>query len=227
MNEEFNVRLQLMFAVAQHSISGNNFWLSSERSVYWEQQQAIILSDLHLGKTGHFRKAGIAIPQTVLHHDLQRLVQLLEYYHPKEVIIVGDLFHSKENKEMDLFLDWRNNWSSIDFRLVKGNHDILPDNWYHRAGIITHHHNYVTAGFCFTHDPSDCAPGGHYTFSGHVHPGIRISGMGKQSLQFPCYYFGASVAILPAFSHFTGLALLQPEKEDTVFAIVNQSVIAL
>jgi len=113
--------------------------------------------------------------------------------------------------------------------LVKGNHDILPPQWYTQAGIVTHAEEYSMQGFCFTHDPAGCSATDKeiYTFSGHIHPGIRLNGLGKQSLQFPCYYFGENYAILPAFSRFTGLACIQPNRNDHVFAIVNQSVIPI
>jgi uncharacterized protein len=67
----------------------------------------------------------------------------------------------------------------------------------------------------------------NYIFSGHIHPGVRISGAGKQSLYFPCFYFTPSFCVLPAFSRFTGLASIRQEKGDAVFAIVNKSIIQL
>ena len=30
--------------------------------MFWEEEKALIVSDLHFGKTGHFRKSGIAVP---------------------------------------------------------------------------------------------------------------------------------------------------------------------
>ena len=47
--------------------------LSPERCMFWEDQQTLILSDMHIGKTAHFRKAGIAVPQQVFQEDLQLL----------------------------------------------------------------------------------------------------------------------------------------------------------
>lgn len=217
-----------MFLPVAHHIRNNTFWLSSERCIYWEQGEALIVSDLHFGKTGHFRKAGIAVPQTVFRHDLQRLFHHIQHYQPKELIVVGDLFHSSENKELDLFLRWRNDLPGVQFTLVKGNHDILPDNWYRQAGINTYNGTHTIGQFSFTHDPVDTlATGEVYSFSGHLHPGVRINGMGKQSLAFPCYYFGEHYAVLPAFSRFTGLARVEIKPNDRLFAIVNHSVIAM
>jgi metallophosphoesterase superfamily enzyme len=62
--------------------------------------------------------------------------------------------------------------------------------------------------------------GGGYYFSGHIHPGIRIRGMGRQHLQFPCFYFGGGYAVLPAFGRWTGTVSIDPAPEDNVFAIL-------
>ena len=86
-----------------HKISGQTFWLHAQRAIFWEEQKALILSDLHFGKTGHFRKAGIPVPQQVYKEDLQRLVELIQYFNPTQIIAVGDLFHSHANLELELF----------------------------------------------------------------------------------------------------------------------------
>ena len=92
-----------MQAPILHKIQDQNFWLSASRTIFWEEQKALILSDLHFGKTGHFRKAGIAIPQSVYKEDLQRLFNLLQYFKPQEIIAVGDLFHRHAKQELELF----------------------------------------------------------------------------------------------------------------------------
>jgi metallophosphoesterase superfamily enzyme len=108
-----------------------------------------------LGKTGHFRKHGIAVPQAVFIEDLQRLVEQLIHFKAKKIIAVGDLFHSKANKEMDLFLKWRNDLPGLEFILVRGNHDILQKEWYENAGIQVKEGVYAVRDFSFLHDPSE------------------------------------------------------------------------
>lgn len=217
-----------MTAPVQHIIQKNAFWLTAQRCLFWEEEQALVLSDLHFGKTGHFRKNGIAVPQKVFSEDLQRLVEQISYFNPEKIIAVGDLFHSEANKEMDLFLKWRNDFPALECILVKGNHDILHTDWYAKAGITVKEGLYSLGKFDFVHDPSviNTETGKtNYLFSGHIHPGVQISGPGKQSLQFPCYYFSDKLAILPAFSKFSGLAIMKKQKSDTVYAIVNQSLV--
>ena len=55
----------------KHILLDQTLWLSAERAVFWEEEQSLILADLHFGKTGHFRKSGIGVPQTIYREDLQ------------------------------------------------------------------------------------------------------------------------------------------------------------
>lgn len=218
-----------MTAPLLHKIFDQNFWLSPERVLFWEQEKILIVSDLHFGKTGHFRKSGIAVPQSVYKEDLQRLFAQISFFKAEQLLIVGDLFHSIANKEMDFFLKWRKDISQLPFLLIKGNHDILPINWYQEASIEVKSQHQIHS-FSFIHDPTESLTGledPSFIFSGHLHPGIIVRGLGKQSLRFPCFYFTEKQAILPAFSHFSGLAVIEPKKKDQVYAIVNQSIVPI
>lgn len=219
-----------MQAPLKHIIHQETFWLSPERSIYWEEERALIVSDLHFGKTGHFRKAGIAVPQHVYKEDLQRLFHQVQYFRPSRLIVVGDLFHSNANKEFDWFNKWRQDHDSLKIHLIKGNHDILKNEWYDEAGITASAKELTIRNFSFIHDPEqaiNCNTESHYCFSGHVHPGVIVKGLGKQALRFPCFYFEEKLAVLPAFSRFTGLALIEPKANSAVFMIVENKVVQL
>ena len=54
-----------------------------------------------------------------------------------------------------------------------------------------------------------------------------MKGKGRQSLKFPCFYFTKDYCVLPAFSRFTGTFKVKPEKGETVFAIVDNSIIKI
>ena len=218
-----------MYASLPYRIKKQQLWLSPERCIFWEEQKSLIIADLHFGKTGHFRKAGIPVPQSLYKEDLQRLVAQIQYFQPKKLIIVGDLFHSKENKEFALFKKWRDNFPGLEIHLIRGNHDILEDSWYAEAGVLLSEEKMKDGYFHFIHDISrlpEPEPAAYF-FSGHIHPGVRVSGNGKQSLCFPCFYFDENYAVLPAFSRFTGLALIKPKSGGKVFAIVENNIIQL
>ena len=217
-----------MYQYILHTILNNHFILSANRIIYWEEEKALILSDMHLGKSGHFRKNGIGIPQNIFMEDLQRLFAEIQIYKPVKLIIVGDLSHSHSNKEFDLFLKWRKDLPGIEVHLVLGNHDILGRKWYDEAAIQVHEDCLTIGSFTFTHDIGKCETIPHnYYFSGHIHPGITLKGPGKQTLRLPCFYFGKNDAVLPAFGKFTGTYPVVPGKTDTVFAIAEKSLIRI
>src|ERR1700742_3655964 len=206
-----------------YRLRGQQLWLSPDRCIYWEEEESLILSDLHFGKTGHFRKAGIAVPQSVYREDLLRLLCQIQYFRPRRLLVVGDLFHSRENKELALFLKWRDDFPDLGIHLIQGNHDILHESWYAKAAIELSWETLRVGPFSFVHDIEDLDPDSaeSYYFSGHLHPGIRIRGLGKQSLQFPCFYFGSDYAVLPAFGRWTGTVSIDPAPQDNVFGILQ------
>jgi DNA ligase-associated metallophosphoesterase len=163
---------------------------------------------------------------------LQRLLAQLYFFKADRLIIVGDFTHSTANKELELFNKWRSDFSLLHIDLIKGNHDILQDEWYSSARITFHEFNLLVGDFCFRHEDKrkkniDATQKAAYTFSGHLHPGIRLKGAGKQSLVFPCFYFAKDYCVLPAFSKFTGTYKVKPEKNDQVFAITDNEIIKL
>ena len=109
-----------MQAPVLHKLHQQHLWLTAQCSIFWEEQKTLIVSDLHFGKTGHFRKSGIAVPQTIYKEDLQRLILLLNYFKLKQLIVVGDFFHSHANTELDWFKKWRKDLAHLKILLVKG-----------------------------------------------------------------------------------------------------------
>lgn len=210
----------------KYIVKNQTLWLSGQRAIFWEEENALIVADLHFGKTGHFRKAGIGVPQTVYKEDLQRLIMLIQFLKPAKLIVVGDMFHSKSNTEHELFEKWRNDLSAIEFHLVKGNHDILREEWYNKADIKVHNHQLIIKDFAFMHDAADADinSSDKYFFCGHIHPGVRIGGMAKQALHFPCFHFETWMCTLPAFSKFTGMINVKRSIKDKVFAIAEGKV---
>ena len=219
-----------MYSPQRFRLFNQTLWLSPDRCIFWEEENALILSDLHFGKTGHFRKEGIGVPQKIYKEDLHRLFNQVQFFKPSVLLITGDMFHSYNNKEIDFFLKWRRDLPNITFYLIKGNHDVLPDKFYQEANITVAKNMLSIGNFCFTHDfcfNSEKKKENYFTFSGHIHPGIRMKGPGKQSCMLPCFYFAETYAVLPAFSLFSGLYKLTPKKRDTVFALVEGQVIRL
>ncbi|MET0637098.1 MAG: ligase-associated DNA damage response endonuclease PdeM [Chitinophagaceae bacterium] len=217
-----------MNALIEYTIDEQSLVLSPQKAIYWQQEKTLIVADVHIGKTGHFRKAGIPVPAKVYKDDLHRLFSLILFFKAEKLLIVGDFTHSTTNIELDLFQRWRRDLSTLNIELVKGNHDILHENWYRDTGVNCTGPQHQIGNFLFVHDVADCPePVPQYIFGGHVHPGVRMRGMGKQSLTFPCFYFTDTYSILPAFGGFTGVSIINPADKDNVFAIVENDLLQL
>ncbi len=141
-----------MAAYLSHMIDQEHLVMSAERTMFWENELTLIVADVHVGKTGHFRKAGIGVPQNMYKDDLHRLLAQILFFKAERLVIVGDLTHSLVNREMDLFRKWRKDFSSLDVHLVKGNHDILDDKWYSEADIAVSKEKLLLKNFLFVHD---------------------------------------------------------------------------
>ncbi|QHT70183.1 ligase-associated DNA damage response endonuclease PdeM [Rhodocytophaga rosea] len=206
-----------------YSFLGQSLHLLPQRAIYWAETKTLIVADVHVGKINHFRKAGIAIPQIAGETDYKALDAILNTFPVDRVLILGDLFHSTYNEAVVDFSTWRKKYSQTEFTLIKGNHDILKDSFYSAASLKIYEHTLIEHPFIFSHIPLE-ENSTYYNLSGHIHPAVRLVGKAKQSIVLPCFYFRQKNGILPAFSTFTGKALLIPATADTVFVIANQFV---
>lgn len=211
---------------------GEEIWILPQKALLFPVHKTLVVSDLHLSKTGHFRKSGIPIPQKVYIEDLQRLFSLVQENKTEHLLVAGDFFHSHANIELNLFSRWRNDFSSLKISLIIGNHDILGNEWYLKNKIDIYNENLFTLNkISFIHDIAELKDekesSNRFLISGHLHPGIHIGGKGRQGLTFPCFYFSKNHVLLPAFSKFSGLAMIRPKKGDNVFAIVNDKIILI
>ncbi len=203
-------------------------WLLPQKAVYWQKKKTLLIADLHIGKSGHFRANGIPVPQNVNKGNLQLLDELIEQIAPKHIIFLGDLFHSKVNQEWNEFRNWRKQYPDIEITLVIGNHDILPNKLYHASHISVFKRLKIDP-FLFVHDVEEAQHQNNqeelYLLGGHIHPALKLKGKGRQKMKFPCYYFGEYAGILPAFGLFTGTAIINPKESDTTFLIIEDQVL--
>lgn len=189
-------------------------------ALFWKEREILMVSDVHFGKIAHFRKFGAAVPQKAIHKNFELLDAALALFKPKEIIFLGDLFHSSLNQEWVLFKDWIRTIPS-KIILIKGNHDIISDSKYNEIGIMVVQ-ELLLETFLFTHHPDEKE--GFYNFCGHIHPAIKLSGAGRQTLKLPCFFKGKNQLIFPAFGTFTGTFTLKPTAEHEVFAITKDAV---
>lgn len=211
------------------NLQHQRLWLLPQKAIYWQKQKTLLIADLHIGKAGHFRKNGIAVPRQVAKSNLDQLDAILDLTNPDHLIILGDLFHSDVNKEWQQFIQWRKSYTQLEVSLVVGNHDILDAQKYH-SGIINVFKQLSVAPFLFVHDINALTDqkdyNKKYILSGHIHPAAQLKGAARQAMKLPCFYFSSEYGILPAFGGFTGTHVIQPKEHDQVFIIVNSQIIS-
>ena len=196
------------------------FILSGWRAVYWPAQKMLILADLHLGKTGYFRAHGIPVSRGVLQDDLERLSCLVNFFRPEQVLVAGDLFHHRFNKDILVFQEWRNACQQLTFLLVPGNHDRHLNIDYSRLAITKTDEEHVVKDFRFVHEMK-AASEDYFSFSGHLHPGYTIKGKARQAVCLPCFINAGDHLVLPAFSAFTGLFTAYEQPPGATYFVIS------
>lgn len=201
------------------------------------------VADLHLGKTAHFQRAGLAVPHGADEATLTRLEQDLQSHPLQHLVVLGDLVHSRQALTTELhekLQALRARWSALHLHLVWGNHDrharealqtLLAELGWHSCPPEGWYDSPVRG----LHDPEDFTPDRNtrLTLLGHLHPGVRLKGSARQQLQLPCFAAGpsgteasaATRVLLPAYGSFTGQSPLLPKDYPWVYAIAGDTLL--
>lgn len=204
-------------------IKNNHFTMHPSGAMYWKEQDALLIADVHLGKVSHFRKHGSAVPKATIANNFNKLDEVLLFFKPKVLYFLGDLFHSHLNIEWQYFKEWVSSSNTL-IKLIVGNHDIISESLFMDIEIEVIEQK-VIDGFILTHHPLE--ENIQFNFCGHIHPSTSINGLGKQRLKLPCFFKRTSQLILPAFGDFTGTFELNSKDADEVFVIAEDEVVYL
>lgn len=209
-------------------IAGETLQLFAARAAYRATTSTLLVADPHFGKAAAFRAAGVYVPEATTDAILERLDSLLRLTGARRVVFLGDLLHAKEGRHPDTLhamTTWRLKHADVDMMLVRGNHDQCAGDPPGSMGIRCVDGPVLEPPFAYAHKPAALA--GAYVLAGHIHPAVLLSGAGRQWERLPCFWFGASVGVLPAFGEFTGLAEVQPEPDDSVWVVADEELVAV
>ncbi|APQ18150.1 ligase-associated DNA damage response endonuclease PdeM [Maribacter hydrothermalis] len=201
-------------------INNQSFTMHPHGVLFWQEKSILLISDVHLGKVSHFRKFGAAVPQKAVQKNFDLLDEVIAYFKPEVIVFMGDLFHSSLNKEWKIFEKWTSNITS-KIILVVGNHDIISPVKYKELGIEVVPEIQLDS-FLLTHHPEEKK--GFFNICGHIHPAVRLKGIGKQSMRLRCFYKTDGQLLLPAFGEFTGSHTISPVKNCQIFALLDNTV---
>jgi DNA ligase-associated metallophosphoesterase len=206
------------------NLKGHRVLLLPQKAMHFPEEKIVVISDLHFGKVNHFRRSGIPVPLKANDKNTETLIELFNKTKPERVIFLGDLFHSHYNDEWEVIGQVIKHFRSISFELVQGNHDIMSQHQYQRHRVNVHEQFQINE-ILLTHEPLEKPEDGQFNLAGHIHPGVRLSGRGRQALTLPCFYFSDTLGLMPAFGEFTGLATIRVKKNDRVFVIADGKII--
>ena len=209
-------------------VAGERLVLLPECAVHWEGRRTLLVADTHFGKAATFRAAGIPVPRGTTTAALERLDAALSHTAATRIVFLGDFLHAREGREPEttrVVGDWRSRNAAIEMLLVRGNHDARAGDPGPEIDIACVDGPVVEPPFVFTHKPAVSDDG--YVLCGHIHPGARLTGPGRERAWLPCFWFGQRTAVLPAFGEFTGLGDIAAQPGDRVWVVAEGAVVGL
>ena len=69
--------------------NGQTLVFLPDKALWVEEQQLLLIADVHLGKADHLQAHGIAIPSDGERANLQRIEQLSQQWQPAELIVLS------------------------------------------------------------------------------------------------------------------------------------------
>jgi uncharacterized protein len=182
------------------TVTGTTLVADCAGAIYWADERALIVSDLHLEKGSSFAARGILLPPYDTASTLTRLTMLVERYAPRLVIALGDSFHDGGGpaRMADISrVALQALQRGRDWVWIAGNHD--PDPAENIGGRFA---DAVALGsLTFRHEPSPQRCDGE--IAGHLHPLARVAQRGR-AVSRRCFASDGSRLIMPAFGAYAG-----------------------
>ena len=177
----------------------------ADGGLYLPDFNALIISDLHLGK-GAAQRGTSQIPGYDTDDTLNRLEMSIQAARPQQTILLGDSFHSFEQAEMlpAYHLERIKQISGrTELIWIEGNHDPrLPQRLPgHSCSTLSLGNLLLSHQPIYQDEMEDRLISGQIV--GHFHPKARVK-LKARNLSAKCFIHDASLMILPAFGAFTG-----------------------
>ena len=192
-------------------IAGVSLHVDLSGALFWEEQQLLVVSDLHLEKGSSFAARGTLLPPYDTAATLGRLASMIARHAPRVVIALGDSFHDRKAHERLSDSD-RDAIGALqarrDWIWISGNHDpAIPSEL---CGVVA---SEVAIGpITFRHEPTGAAG----EIAGHLHPKARVSARGR-SMERRCFASDGERAVMPAFGAYAGGLSIRDEAFAKIF----------
>jgi DNA ligase-associated metallophosphoesterase len=179
---------------------GHELLLLGERAVWDPALELLLVADLHLGKAEVFQVHGVPLPSDGDMSTLNPLLALAHRLRPREVVVLGDLIHSRLGLTGELRQKLRAlpDLMGCSLRLIAGNHE--RGSWLEGLPLGM---SEAVGPWWLSHAPEPRE--GLLNLCGHRHP-VAVVGRASDRLRLPCFAFDPrqNVLVLPAFGSLTG-----------------------
>lgn len=195
------------------SFANHDFQIAAPAALFWPQQKALLVADLHLEKASFYARQGQMLPPYDSRATLDELSELITKTNAETVFCLGDNYHDDGGEarlETDAATLLRMLTEKTNWIWISGNHDRgVSGLW---GGMVKQ--QWCEHGLTLRHEASRCPmlP----EISGHYHPKIRVPARGRH-ISRRCFVRGQKHLIMPAFGSLTGgMAASDPVIEQIV-----------
>ena len=179
---------------------GQRFQVAGDAALFWPDQSALLVADLHLEKASAYAAWGQMLPPYDSLFTLQELERLADANAVKSIICLGDNFHDNGGEHRlggDAAALLRCLTSRFEWIWIIGNHDPHLSGRWGGTSVL----EMTLAGITLRHEanPRDIVP----EISGHFHPKYGAV-MRQRKVSRRCFVQTENKVIMPAFGALTG-----------------------
>lgn len=189
---------------APFPFAGQEFALAPSRALYWAEERALLVADLHLEKASWYAQRGQMLPPYDSRETLSRVADALRATGARRVLCLGDNFHDSHGPArlephaagmLDALM------RATDWVWITGNHDTKDTSVEAESLKAPGLPELTVRGIALRHEARPGETG--LELSGHFHPKFAVTARGRRVAR-PCAVASERRLILPAFGALTG-----------------------
>jgi putative SbcD/Mre11-related phosphoesterase len=170
------------------------WWLSGDRTLFLEEERALVVADIHWGYAQSHRRAGHLLPLWGNAATAERLRRVVRHYEPSRMIWLGDSLHKPDDAEAaEEFLE---EIAHVETIVIAGNHD--------RKWKRADRAEFLLGSWLFHHGHREREVEPHLVeVIGHLHPALSWGDGAGLRLKMHALVQGPRRIVLPSFSDWS------------------------